>query len=129
MSGRKSTADSGHNTDPQSKMLQGLSMLAKQKELEAMMSPPPMKMTTFASGAINGYMPDVNSMSGIERQIYLPKESGAINGGLSDGQIQGMQAPPDPTWNQKQARNPDSVDNMALLRQLEQIKALMGGGR
>jgi len=56
----------------------GLKAEAEAMRLQAMMAPPPMRMTTFASNANNGYMPDVNAMNGFQRQIFLPDKSAQI---------------------------------------------------
>jgi hypothetical protein len=152
ISGRRSLADSGHNQSPQEKELGALALLAKRKELEAMMSPPPMRMTTFASGANNGYTPDVSAMSGIQRQIYLPKESSVTSGGLTESQMErqialgATKGKSDPSWNQKAQENQGSVENAQtmqavseeraqmqaamqdMMRTIQQLKSMIAGG-
>jgi hypothetical protein len=136
MSGRTSVADSGHNQSPQEKELDALSMLAKRKQLEAMMSPAPMRMTTFASGAVNGYVPDTNAFTGIQKKIFAPNNAGMLADGLSDGQIQGMSpAGAANSWEAKTAQNPNSVENQSgpsqyeLMRVIQQLQAQLSGGR
>jgi hypothetical protein len=48
---------------------------AELAQLRAISSPPPMRMTTFASGANNFYTPDVSAYTGAQRQAFLPNES------------------------------------------------------
>jgi len=48
--------------------------------MQARQSPPPMRMTTFASGANNFYTPDTNAMNAYQREAYLPGNSGQIYG-------------------------------------------------
>jgi hypothetical protein len=136
ISGRRSLADSGHNQSPQEKELDALSMLAKRKQLEAMMGTAPQRMTTFASGAINGYVNDPSQMNGFQREIFLPNNSGALADGLSDGQIQGMSpAGAANSWEAKTAQNPNSVENQSgpsqyeLMRVIQQLQAQLSGGR
>lgn len=43
-------------------------------QLQALTSPPPMRMVS-GPGIVPGYMPDVNAMSGIQRQTFLPQGS------------------------------------------------------
>lgn len=44
---------------------------------------PPMKMT-YSPGGLSSYMPDVNAMTGIQRQFFLPGGSGEIGGPVSN---------------------------------------------
>lgn len=51
---------------------------------QAAASPPPQRMTTFASGANNAYMPDVNAMNAYQRQLFLPQDSRQIQDAPED---------------------------------------------
>jgi hypothetical protein len=117
---RPSVADKSHNQSHWDKLEEAQAGLVKRAQMQAMLNPAPMRMTTFASGANNFYTPDVSNMSGIQREAYLPKAAGMENGGLSDGQIQGMSpAGTANSWNAQMAGNPDSVQNQARGRDLE----------
>lgn len=75
-----STAAGGHGPAPSSQ-LEFEKQLAERAKLQALMSPAPTRMTTFASGANNGYTLDTNNMTGIQRQLYLPQSSTPAPGG------------------------------------------------
>lgn len=81
-----------------------ISMMGDEKALsrarrQAMTGGPPMKMQ-FGPGVIPGYMPDVNAMSGVQRQIFLPggsqeigvQPSGSAMFAAQRGQAAGQQA-------------------------------------
>lgn len=47
---------------------------AKAAQLRAVSGPPPMRVVS-GPGIVPGYMPDVNAMSGAQRQMFLPNNS------------------------------------------------------
>lgn len=53
-------------------------------QMQARQAPPPMRMTTFASGANNYYTPDTNAMNAYQRQAYLPGSSALAPPGAAD---------------------------------------------
>lgn len=60
---------------PMERHLRDAQARAEILRLQAEGAPPPMRMTTFASGANNFYTPDVNAMNAYQRAAYLPKEA------------------------------------------------------
>lgn len=56
----------------------GLKQEAEAQQLQAAINPEPLRATSFASNAINGYTPDTQRMTGIQRQMFLPQDSKQI---------------------------------------------------
>lgn len=72
--------------DPMEAQAQQSALQALIARNQALMSPPPTRMTTFASGANNAYMPDVLAMNAYQREAFLPDEArGGIMPGLEGG--------------------------------------------
>ena len=76
---RNNVADHGGST-----LLDNERQMAAVAQAQAMNRPPPMRMVQGA-GITPGYMPDVNAMTGAQRQAFLPNSSQMAQGPSDNG--------------------------------------------